>query len=174
MDKPPFPPGGEPVGLRPGLIWGYDFTADGSVAVEQCDDARPGVLRWLHLSAIAESIGRISRALSADVQRAEDAFLSDRQAPTSRDLIAIRHRLTQSHRLLGGMWEVFKRLEEDEELPEPLRPTLEKLSQRLQSLDSDIMGVTAQVRLLRESGVGGRSHCGVSVPSMPAPSVTPL
>ncbi len=245
-----------PSGVRPGLIWGYDFTADGAVEVDHCDGAPPGALRWLHLGlsdngtrhwidqaplppairelllsrdtyqsalidsgvvgcvlqdfeqafdkedtgqigalrialtpdlivttrprplrsldiarqrvarglhlsspaavldlvvgAIAESISRISRTLSANMEQAEDALLGNRHPPSSRDLIEIRRRLAQIHRLLGGMWDVFKRLEEDEELPEALRPTVEKLSQRLQSLDGDIIGVIAQLRLLRE------------------------
>ncbi|WP_265311682.1 MULTISPECIES: CorA family divalent cation transporter [Sphingomonas] len=245
-----------PSGVRPGLIWGYDFTPHGPVEVARCDAPHTGGLRWLHLSlsdngtrhwieqaplppairdmllsrdtyqsavieggvvgcvlqdfeqdfdkedsgrigalrialagdlivttrprplrsldiarqriarglhlassaavldlvvgAIAESIGRIGRTLGSDMEQAEDALLDDRRPPTSRDLIGIRRRLAQIHRLLGGMWDVFKRLEEDEELPEPLRPTVEKLSQRLQSLDGDILGVIAQLRLLRE------------------------
>ncbi len=45
---------------------------------------------------------------------------------------------------------VFQRLENDEELPEALLATVEKLVQRLQSLDADILGVQAQLRLLRD------------------------
>ncbi len=48
------------------------------------------------------------------------------------------------------MGRVFRRLEEDEELPEDMAPTVEKLSQRLQSLDADALGVQRQLRQLRE------------------------
>lgn len=104
----------------------------------------------LLVGAIAENIADISRRLSADVQRAEDAFLDGHHPPTARDLIGIRRRLAQLHRLLAGMRGVFQRLEQDEDLPEALLPTIEKLVQRLQSLDADILGVQGQLRLLRE------------------------
>jgi zinc transporter len=243
-------------GMRPGLIWGLDFTPSGSLAVETCDAPQPGALRWLHLNladhgtrswienaplpadvrelllspdthqralvdgdtvgcvlhdferdfdvadtarigalrialtptlilttrshpirsadivrqrlermptlagpaaaldllvgAITENVAGISRTLSDDVRIAEDALLDGRDPPTTRDLIGIRRRIAQIHRLLGGMREVFHRLEEDEELPEVLLATVEKLVQRLHSLDGDIIAVQGELRLLRE------------------------
>jgi Mg2+ and Co2+ transporter CorA len=104
----------------------------------------------LLVGAISENIADISRTLSADVQRAEDSFLDGHHPPTARDLIGIRRRLAQLHRLLAGMSGVFQRLERDEDLPEPLLPAIEKLAQRLQSIDADILGVQGQLRLLRE------------------------
>lgn len=104
----------------------------------------------LMVGAIAENVADIGRALVAGVQRAEDGFLDGRDPPMARDLIAIRRRLAQLDRLLTGMRDVFHRLEEDEELPEALLPTVEKLAQRLRSLDGDIRSGQAQLRLLRE------------------------
>jgi len=83
----------------------------------------------LLVGAITENIADISRTLSVDVQRAEDEFLDGHYPSTARDLIGIRRRLAQLHRLLAGMRGVF---------------------QRLQSLDADILGVQGQLRLLRE------------------------
>lgn len=110
----------------------------------------PGQALELLVGAITENVTDISRTLSADVQRAEDAFLDGRHPPAARDLIGIRRRLAQLHRLLAGMRGVFQRLEEDEDLPQPLLPAVEKLAQRLQSIDADILGVQGQLRLLRE------------------------
>ncbi|MFC0307777.1 transporter [Rhizorhabdus histidinilytica] len=104
----------------------------------------------LLVTTIAEGLSAEVRDLSGEVQRAEDAFLNDVDAPTARGLITIRRRLAQLHRMLDGMSTVFRRLEEDEELPEALLPTVEKLSQRLQSLDADVEGVQRQLRQLRE------------------------
>lgn len=104
----------------------------------------------LLVGAITENVTEISRTLSADVQRAEDAFLEGHHPPTARDLIGIRRRLAQLHRLLAGMRGVFQRLEQDDDLADALLPTVEKLVQRLQSLDADILGVQGQLRLLRE------------------------
>ncbi|WP_416463131.1 CorA family divalent cation transporter [Sphingomonas sp. VDB2] len=104
----------------------------------------------LLVGAITANIAEIARSLSQDVQTAEDGLLDGRHPPAPRDLIRIRRRLAQLHRLLIGMRGVFQRLEEDEELPEPLLATVEKLAQRLQSLDADILGVQAQLRQLRD------------------------
>ncbi len=244
-------------GIGPGLIWGLDFTASRTVAVQSCDSEFAGGFRWLHLNladhgtrhwlehlallpdeigemllsedthqravvegdsvgcvlhdferdfdvsdterigalrialmptlmitarhhplrsadlakarlqrsaaptgpdqalellvgAIVQNVSDIRRALSMDIQRAEEAFLEGRDPPTARDLIHIRQRLAQLHRLLSDMRGVFQRLENDEELPEALLPTVEKQVQRLQSLDADILGTQAQLRVLRE------------------------
>lgn len=104
----------------------------------------------LLVNAITENIAGIGRTLSADLQRAEDAFLEGHHSPTARDLIGTRRRLAQLHRLLSGMRGVFRRLEKDDELSDALLPSVEKIAQRLQSLDADIAGVQSQLRLLRE------------------------
>lgn len=257
MDDPLFRDSTPLTGMGPGLIWGIDFTADGSRPVQVCDSPLEGGFRWLHLNladhgtrrwiegvealpvavrelllstdthqralvdgdtvgcvlhdferdfdvadtarvgalrialspalmlttrlhplrsadiaryrlergaaatgpaqaldllvgAITENIADISRTLSTDVQRAEDAFLDGHHPPTARDLIGIRRRLAQLHRLLSGMRSVFQRLEQDKDLPTALLPIVEELVQRLQSLDADILGVQGQLRLLRE------------------------
>lgn len=104
----------------------------------------------LLIGAIAENVADVSRTLASDVQRAEDAFLEGHHPPRPGDLIGIRRRLAQAHRLLTGMRGVLQRLEQDEELPDGLLPPVEKLAQRLQALDGDIMAVQAQLRLLRD------------------------
>ena len=110
----------------------------------------PGPALDLLVGAITGYIAEISRALGNEVQHTEDAFLEDRHPPQQRDLIRIRRRLAQLHRMLHGMRGVFQRLEHDDELPATLLPTVEKLTQRLQSFDADILGVQAQLRQLRE------------------------
>jgi len=104
----------------------------------------------LIVGAISQNIAGISRDLGAQVQTAEDALLDGRHPPSTRDLINIRRRLAQIHRMLDGMRGVFNRLEEDEDLPEALLATVEKMSQRLQALDGDIVGMQSQLRLLRD------------------------
>ena len=101
-------------------------------------------------ATVMEGVAAEMRDLSHDVQRAEDAFLDDLNSPNTRGLIAIRRRLARLQRTVEGMGRVFRRLEEDEELPEDMAPTVEKLSQRLQSLDADALGVQRQLRQLRE------------------------
>ncbi|HEX7822931.1 MAG TPA: CorA family divalent cation transporter [Sphingobium sp.] len=104
----------------------------------------------LLVGAITQNIDSVIRTLSSDVQVAEDAFLDGHHPPTSRQLLDIRRRLAQLHRMLDGMQRVFRRLEQDDDLPDVLHPMVEKLSQRLQGLDADALAVQGQLRLLRD------------------------
>ena len=104
----------------------------------------------LLVGVIAGIVAALGRELSEAVQRTEDKFLGDLDAPAARDLIDVRRRLAQLHRLADGMRAVFVRLEQDENLPDTLLPVVEKLSQRLSGLDGDIAAIQGQLRLLRE------------------------
>lgn len=105
----------------------------------------------LLVGALAQNIDMVIRDLSAEMQAAEDAFLEGHHhPPTSRQLLHIRRRLAQIHRMLDGAQRVFRRLEQDDDLPEGLQSTVEKLSQRLQGLDADALAVQSQLRLLRD------------------------
>ncbi|TVV76779.1 magnesium transporter CorA [Sphingomonas solaris] len=111
---------------------------------------QPGAALDLLVGTISGLVARITRDLSAAVQHAEDSFLDDLDAPLTRDLIGIRRRLAQLHRLADGMRAVFIRLEQDDDLPEFLLSVVERLSQQLAALDGDIAAVQVQLRLLRE------------------------
>lgn len=110
----------------------------------------PAAALDLLTGALIENLEAVIHALVIDVQAAEDAFLEGHHPPTSRSLLDIRRRLAMIHRMLGGADRVFRRLEQDEDLPEALQPTVDKLSQRLQGLDADAMAVQGQLRLLRD------------------------
>lgn len=147
-------------GLRMALMPGLMITAR-LHPIRSADIVRNRLSRWvgtfggpqaleLLVSAISENMADICRSLSAEVQHVEDVFLDARDPPKARDLIGIRRRLAQIQRLISGMRGVFQRLEKDEDLPEDLLPTVEKIAQRIQSLDADVIGVQSQLRLLRE------------------------
>lgn len=110
----------------------------------------PGAALDLMVGAITQNIGDIARTLEREVQTSEDAFLDGHRTPSSRELITIRRRLAQIHRLLDGMRSVFQRLERDSDTPPALHPVMENLSQRLSGLDGDILGIQSQLRALRE------------------------
>ncbi|PNU03028.1 magnesium transporter CorA [Novosphingobium guangzhouense] len=110
----------------------------------------PAAALDLLVSALTQNIDMVIRDLSVDMQAAEDAYLDGHRPPTSRNLLDIRRRLAQIHRMLDGAQRVFRRLEQDDDLPETLQPTVEKLSQRLQGLDADALAVQGQLRLLRD------------------------
>lgn len=102
------------------------------------------------VGAICQNIADIVLRLGEEIRIAEDSFLDGRAAPSTRDLMRLRRRLAQLHRLLEGLRSVFRRLEEDEDLPEALLSVTEKLAQRLLSLDRDVLSVQGQLRQLRE------------------------
>jgi zinc transporter len=110
----------------------------------------PGAALDLMVSAVCQNIGELARAIEREVQAAEDAFLDGHHTPTSRDLMSLRRRLAQIHRLLDGMRSVFQRLERDDDVPEALHAVMENLSQRLLGLDGDVLGIQGQLRLLRD------------------------
>lgn len=104
----------------------------------------------LLIGTIADGIAGAVRELGLDVQRIEDALLDGRDPPTARGLIGIRRRHARIHRMLDGLRAVFRRLEDDEDLPEDMLATVEKLSQRIQALGADSQGVQRQILQLRE------------------------
>lgn len=102
------------------------------------------------IGTVAEGIAAAVRDLGLEVQRAEDAFLDGRMPPTTHGLIGIRRRLATVNRMLDGMRAVFRRLEGDEDLPEGMEATVERLTQRIQALGADALGVQRQIHQLRE------------------------
>lgn len=104
----------------------------------------------LVVSAIIENIAAVSREQAAEIEAFEDVLLDRPERFDNQRLIGIRRRVVQFHRLLSGMSAVFRRLEEDEELPRALLPTIGQLAQRLAAIDSDMGSVQSQLRLLRE------------------------
>ncbi len=104
----------------------------------------------LAVSSIIEHVTTVARDQASEIESFEDALLDRPETFDHRKLIDIRRRVVQFHRLLSGMHAVFKRLEGDEDLPEPLQPTIERLAQQLSEIDSDMVAIQGQLRLLRE------------------------
>lgn len=102
------------------------------------------------IGSIVEDIAQIVRRLTAEVQSAEDALFEERSTPKSRDLMNIRRRLVQVHRMLTGMSATFTRLDEDEDLPDELEGVIGALVQRITGLDADVGSLQAALRLLRD------------------------
>ncbi|ATE66471.1 magnesium transporter CorA [Rhizorhabdus dicambivorans] len=110
----------------------------------------PGDALDLLIGTVSEGIAAVVRELGLDVQRAEDAFLDGRHSPSTHGLIGIRRRLAMVNRMLDGLRAVFRRLEGDEDLPEAMLATVERLNQRIQALGADALGVQRQIHQLRE------------------------
>lgn len=104
----------------------------------------------LIVTAIIESIAAVSRDYASQIESFEDALLDRPEGFDHRRLITIRRRVVQFHRLLAGMRATLRRLEQDRDLPEALLPTVEDLAQQLGGIDSDMVSINGQLRLLRE------------------------
>lgn len=104
----------------------------------------------LAVSAIVENIGNVASDQAQKIERFEDDLLDMPARFDHRRLVGIRRRIVQFHRQLSGMRAAFRRLEQDEELPPDLRPTIEKLAQQLSAIDDEMMAIQSQLRLLRE------------------------
>lgn len=104
----------------------------------------------LLVSSIIENIGAVARSQGEVIERLEDDLLDEARGFDHRRLIHLRRRIVQFHRLLNGMRSVFRRMELDEDMPEALAPTVEKLSQQLSAIDGEMLSFQSQLRLLRE------------------------
>lgn len=119
----------------------------------ECDGATvPDAAAALDLivASIVENIGGVSRDQAEQIEAFEDMLLERPEAFDHRRLVGIRRRVVQFHRLLAGMRAVFARLERDRDLPPALLPTVEKWAQQLAGIDSDMLAINGQLRLLRE------------------------
>jgi len=102
------------------------------------------------IGAMTEVAAQVLHGLELSAQSAEDALLDESQSPDIRGLAGLRRRTVRLHRMVTGIRTVFHRVEEDEDLPEVLRPAIEQIAQRLAALDGDVMAMQARLRLLRE------------------------
>lgn len=116
-----------------------------SVQVREASDAL-----GLIVTAIVENIAVVTREQGQVIEVLEDDLLDERKRFDYRRLIQFRRRVVQFHRLLSGMRSVFHRMEGDSDMPEPLRPTIEKLAQQLGAVDEEMLSYQSQLRLLRE------------------------
>jgi Mg2+ and Co2+ transporter CorA len=101
-------------------------------------------------SALLQVATQTSNDILATIHRIEDALLGSTLDANARALPPLRRRSVHLHRQLNGLHRVFHRLEEDEELPDDIRQTVEKLIQRIAAIESDVGSIQEQTRLLRE------------------------
>ncbi len=104
----------------------------------------------LVVSAIIQVAARRATTLARAVQASEDRLLNDGWEPDPQELSSLRREAVRLNRQLSGIRAVLQRLEEDEDLPEALLPSVEKLNQRVAALHGDVAAAQADIRLLRE------------------------
>jgi Mg2+ and Co2+ transporter CorA len=109
----------------------------------------PAALELL-LAAMSETVRRVVADAEATVQRIEDQLLDSGRTPDARAFVTLRSLMVRTHRLLTGARAVLRDLAEEDALPPAFTPVVDKAARRLAGLDSELLTVQSQLRLLRE------------------------
>jgi zinc transporter len=104
----------------------------------------------LMFSALIEVSKSVMRDLARVVRVAEDALIDFGSIPDSRVFVADRRRAVMLRRQLIGLRSILHRLELNDDLPEAIRPTVEKVVQHIVALDGDIAEIYQELQQLRE------------------------
>jgi len=104
----------------------------------------------LLLGSLSDGLAGIVAGMTSELLEDEDEFLAHGALPDTRDLVAVRRRAAQIHRMLAGMRAALQRLNDDPALPQALAPVARRFHQRLHTLDGDVVAVQGQLRLLRD------------------------
>lgn len=120
-------------------------------------DGPPAALDLL-VGSMIETLTSAVRDLNMIIQAVEDDLIDEGRSPDARAMVGVRRRIVQIHRMLDGMRSVFERLEQDADLPEPLRAPVERIAQKIAGLDADVIAAQAQLRLIREEMDSQATH----------------
>jgi Mg2+ and Co2+ transporter CorA len=104
----------------------------------------------LMLTAMTEVARRIVNDMDATVQQVEDTLLKDGRPPEARAFVVLRSLMVKLHRLFSGSRAVLNRLDDEEDLPAGLAAVMLRASNRLATLDAELLSIQGQLRLLRE------------------------
>jgi zinc transporter len=110
----------------------------------------PGEALDLLLVALTDVFRAVDTDLDAQVQAIEDELLTDRPSPDARAITNLRSLMVRLHRAFGGARAVFRRLEDEGETPAFCREAASRFVLRVSSLDSELLAVQSQLRLLRD------------------------
>ena len=112
--------------------------------------ADPAGALALLLGALVDTLDERVLKVTNGLLAAEDELLSDGAAPDTRALVTVRRLCTQIHRTIIGMRAALLRIESDASLSPPMVAPIARTTQRLQSIDADVVAAQAQLRLLRD------------------------
>lgn len=110
----------------------------------------PAAALDLMLGAMTEVARRIVTDMDAAVQSVEDVLLRDGRPPEARAFVVMRSLMVKLHRLFSGARAVLNRLDDEEDLPAGLAAVMLRASNRLATLDAELLSIQGQLRLLRE------------------------
>jgi zinc transporter len=101
---------------------------------------------------IAETIGHIAEDLATQLDQIEDRVLDERSRDESQKLGRLRRAAVRLHRPLVGLRALLHRLDGERvnQLKPELRFAAERLAQRLDGLDNEVIALQERARLLQE------------------------
>jgi Mg2+ and Co2+ transporter CorA len=102
------------------------------------------------LDASAEALRQVVSNLEASVQEIEDELLDDGASLEARTFVTMRALMVKLHRLFSGARATFKDFDQETRPPPAIADCLERAGRRLSALDSDLLSIQSQLRLLRE------------------------
>jgi zinc transporter len=112
----------------------------------------PAELLETIITGVVDTAAEVTATQSQDLDAIEDSLLGGRGTNDSGKLAAARRRIVHLHRQLGGLRAIFRRIEGEssDRLPQTLLDTAARIAQHLDSLDSDVLALQQQARLLQD------------------------
>jgi len=104
----------------------------------------------LILASMIEVFRGVNVELDASVQEVEDELLKDRPSADAKTFVTMRSLMVRMHRLFSGTRAVLGRLEEEPGVPRRYLDAVSVFGSRLSGLDSDLLAIQSQLRLLRD------------------------
>jgi len=104
----------------------------------------------LLLDSMSEVLRQVVSNLEASVQEVEDSLLDDGAALEARTFVTMRALMVKLHRLFSGARAMFKDFASGAHPPPAIVECLERAGRRLAALDSELLSIQSQLRLLRE------------------------
>ena len=104
----------------------------------------------LVLGAMHEAARRVVAGIDQTVAEIEDKLIDNGRAPDARTFLTLRSLMARLHRLFSGTRILLQQTQDEAALPADLAGLVERAGGRLAALDSELLAVQGQLRLLRE------------------------
>ena len=122
----------------------------GRIASGTWAPANPAAALDMVLEAAGEALRQVVAKLDASVEEIEDALLDDGASLEARTFVAMRALMVKLHRVFSGARAMLKDFDDGVRPASAMAETFDRAARRLASLDSDLLLIQAQLRLLLE------------------------
>jgi zinc transporter len=102
------------------------------------------------ITTLVDSFSALMLDLSGQLLEAESELMANERTPDTRQLMTIRRRSAQLHKLIGNLRALLQRMGADRAVPRRFAEIPRTLLPRLAGLETEIMASQGQLRLIRE------------------------